>query len=156
MVSKTIMRRRPRVVLDTNVVVSSLLFEAGRLAWLRAAWQSGNIVPLASRETVTELLRVLAYPKFRLMEAERDELMAEFLPHAETVAVPPRTIEVPACRDPHDRPFLVLAEVAKADALVTGDADLLTLAPVFRRPILSPEAFRQEVRRRWGTCEGNP
>lgn len=56
----------PRVVLDSNVVLSALLFSRGRLAWIRAAWQGGRFVPLASKPTVEELIRVLGYPKFRL------------------------------------------------------------------------------------------
>ena len=31
-----------RMVLDTNVLVSALLFEGGRLAWIRQSWQSGQ------------------------------------------------------------------------------------------------------------------
>ncbi|MEO6623401.1 MAG: PIN domain-containing protein, partial [Nitrospirales bacterium] len=55
-----------RVVLDTNVVVSALLFRSGRLAWLREAWTSGRVVPVLGRETLAELMRVLAYPQFGL------------------------------------------------------------------------------------------
>jgi predicted nucleic acid-binding protein len=36
--------------------------------------------------------------------------------------------ETPACRDPFDIPFLQLAILSKADYLVTGDKDLLSLA----------------------------
>ncbi len=46
--------------------------------------------------------------------------------------------DVPECRDPRDRMFLELAVAARADALVTGDGDLLTLAPVFAVPIITP------------------
>jgi predicted nucleic acid-binding protein len=53
-----------RVVLDTNTVLSALLFVNGRLVPLRAAWQSGELTPLLCAQTVEELLRVLAYPKF--------------------------------------------------------------------------------------------
>jgi predicted nucleic acid-binding protein len=59
-----------RAVFDTNVVVSALVF-GRRLAWLRQAWASGQVVPLLCRPTAEELLRVLAYPKFRLTPAER-------------------------------------------------------------------------------------
>ena len=59
-----------RVVLDTAVVVSALLFEAGRLSYLRDAWTAGRLVPLVSRDTTTELLRVLGYPKFDLSPEE--------------------------------------------------------------------------------------
>ena len=132
---------RVRVVLDTNVLLSALLFPAGSLSWLRRAWQSASMVPLASRDTTTELIRVLSYPKFRLTDAERDDLLADYLPWCESVVVsnPP---PVPSCRDPADRPFLELALVGQADALVTGDDDLLSLASGFSIPILTARAAR--------------
>ena len=132
----------PRVVLDTNVLLSALMFHGGSLAWLRHAWQSGSVRPLASRHTVEELIRVLAYPKFKLTSADREELLGDYLPWCETVTVPDG-IDVPDCRDPSDRPFLALALVARADALITGDQDLLVLADVFPVPILPPARFRQ-------------
>jgi predicted nucleic acid-binding protein len=49
---------------------------------------------------------------------------------------------VPDCRDPKDRPFLELASFARADALVTGDADLLALTPLFSIPIITATALR--------------
>ena len=55
-----------RVVHDTNVAVSALLFRAGRLAWLRDARDAGTVVPLVCRSTVAELEQVLLYPKFDL------------------------------------------------------------------------------------------
>jgi len=73
----------PRVVLDTNVVVSALLFADGRLSWIRRAWQQGRIRPLICKKTTEELLGVPTYPKLKLNAAERGELLADFLPHAE-------------------------------------------------------------------------
>ena len=52
---------------------------------------------------------------------------------------------VSTCRDPFDRPFLELALAGRADALVTGDADILALAEAFSVPILSPAAFQQRL-----------
>ena len=69
-----------RPVLDTNVLVSALLFHSGALSWLRGAWRSGRIRPLAGRQTVAELIRVLAYPKFALSDAERQDLLDDYLP----------------------------------------------------------------------------
>ncbi len=132
----------PRPVLDTNVVLSALLFSSSALAWLRRAWQADMIRPLASRETTMELIRVLGYPKFRLTAGEREDLLADFLPFCETAAVPDG-IEVPVCRGPPDRPFLKLAVAGKADWLVTGDNDLLVLAPDFSVPIVTPAALRE-------------
>ena len=47
----------PRVVFDTTVVLSALLFTSGRVAWLRAHWRAGDALPLASRATIEELTR---------------------------------------------------------------------------------------------------
>ncbi|ABK45637.1 protein of unknown function DUF132 [Magnetococcus marinus MC-1] len=132
----------PRLVLDTNVLLSALLFHQGSVAWLRHAWQSDAVRPLASRDTTEELIRVLAYPKFKLTDGDREDLLGDYLPWCETITVPNKT-PVPDCRDPFDRPFLALAVAAKADALVTGDKDLLALADNFKVPILTPAAFKE-------------
>ena len=71
---------------------------------------------------------MLAYPKFNLDAAEREELLADYLPYTDAVQVTSPPPAVPACRDPHDLPFLHLAQAGAAIALVTGDKDLLVLA----------------------------
>ena len=134
----------PRIVLDTNVLLSTLLFHAGALSWLRLAWQPEAIHPLASHDTTTELIRVLSYPKFKLTSDEREDLLGDYLPWCETVTVPNK-IKLPDCRDPFDRAFLALALTAKADALITGDKDLLVLSHLFAVPILTPAVFRDRM-----------
>jgi putative PIN family toxin of toxin-antitoxin system len=132
-----------KVVLDTNVVVSALLFEQGRLAWIRGLWFDGRIVPLVTRFTIQELLRVLAYPKFALDEDDIEAVLAAYVPFAETVPAPLRVASrLPKCHDPHDQPFLELAAAGRAQALVTGDRRLLDLAGQTPFTIESPEAFR--------------
>lgn len=131
-------RGTPRWVLDTNVVLSALIRPGGVSGRLRLAWQSQRFVPLVSRATVAELIRVLAYPKFKLASREQHDLLADYLPWAETFRVPDPPPRTPACRDPHDVPFLQLAMAAKTDALVTGDADLLVLAPLRGLAIITP------------------
>ena len=135
-----------RTVFDTNVLVSALLFSAAGMSWMRRMWRSRAILPLASRETASELIRVLGYPRFSLTRREQEDLLADYLPYCESVAVdePP---PLPDCRDPRDGPFLALALAGKADALVTGDADLLELAPVFAVPILTPRALKERLSR---------
>lgn len=131
-------RGMPRWVLDTNVVLSALIRPGGVSGRLRLAWQSQRFVPLVSRPTAAELIRVLAYHKFKLAPGEQHDLLADYLPWVETFHVtnpPPKT---PACRDPHDLPFLQLALAARADALITGDVDLLVLAPMHKLPIITP------------------
>ena len=134
-----------RVVLDTSVVLSTLVFGKGATARLRAAWQSGQFVPLISTATAQEFVRVLAYPKFRLDAPQQQELLADYLPYAEVVRIPQPPPSVPLCRDRFDMPFLHLAAAGRADALVTGDADLLTLASLGRCAIVTPEAFSSSL-----------
>jgi putative PIN family toxin of toxin-antitoxin system len=128
-------------VLDTNTVLSALVFAHGRLAALREAWQGARCQPLVSKATVAELVRVLAYPKFKLDPEQQRELLGDYLPYAIAVRMPARLPSTPECRDPADLPFLQLAQVGKADCLVTGDRDLLVLAGQFKRRIVTPEQF---------------
>jgi len=136
------MRTPPRVVLDTNVVLSALLFGAGSAARVRAGWQSGRFTPLASTTTARELVRVLVYPRFGLAAYEQAELLADYLPwvHEVRIAEPPPA--VPSRRDPFDEAFLHLAAAGKARALVSGDRDLLALAGTTGFcPIIGVESF---------------
>ena len=130
-----------RAVLDTNVVVSALLFSTGTTFRLRRTWRQGRIRPLVSGETTVELLRVLACPKFALNVTDQRELLDDYLPCCETVDMPDARPATPECRDPFDRPFLELALVGRADALVTGDADVQGFADTLAVPVLSPTDF---------------
>ena len=123
-----------RIVLDTNYLVSALVFSGKKLAWLRYAWQSGEIIPLVSKDTANELLRVLMYPKFKLSREEQALLLADFLPYAETVTDLNTPPDLPVIRDQADQMFLTLAVTAKADVQVTGDNDLLVIKDSFNNP----------------------
>lgn len=131
----------PRAVFDTNAILSALVFPTGSLAPLRRAWQQGLVTPLVSRATIEELLRVLGYPKFRLSETEREDLLSDYLPWCETVRISNPPPPTPRCRDPFDVPFLELAASGRADFLVTGDRDLLALGAMNRCTIVDPRAF---------------
>lgn len=130
----------PRVVIDTNILISALVF-GGDISRLRFAWQEGWFIPLASKVTTTELIRVLAYPKFRLTPTEREDLLSDYLLFCESVTMPDILPNTPECRDPFDVPFLVLALVGEADYPVTGDSDLLALKVDFSCPIVTADEF---------------
>ena len=132
-----------RVVLDTNVVLSALLFTSGRLAWIRRAWQHEQLQPLACKETVSELLRVLAYPKFKLTGEEQQDLLGDLLPYAyaDVVELPRPWPELPACRDKKDQVFLALAHVGRAEALLTGDGGILAMRHEFPGLIKTPDEW---------------
>jgi uncharacterized protein len=131
-----------RVVLDTNTVLSALLFGRGRLAWLRQVWQQGQVCPLVSEITAAEIRRVFGYPKFRLSDVEQVALLDDYLPFCEWVKIPEPPPVVPDCRDLKDLPFLWLAIAGQAECLVTGDRDLLVLVDEFSVPIVTAAMFQ--------------
>lgn len=132
-------RQIVRVVLDTNIVVSALLF-GGAAEEVHRLWRSRAILPLASADMLREYARVLSYPKFRLSEKEISGLLHdEILPFLEPVIVsetPPVVKE-----DPADDIFFACALAGKAAALVSGDRRVLVLKAYRGIPILSLNAF---------------
>ena len=111
-----------RVVLDTNVLISSILFK-GELARLVDLWKNGKIVQVVSRETFDEFRAVLEYPKFRLTKGEIKSIIEEeVLPFFEIVETAAEVSEI--CRDRDDVKFIACALSASADFIVRGDKNL--------------------------------
>jgi putative PIN family toxin of toxin-antitoxin system len=128
-----------RVVLDTNVLVSALLF-GGVLNRLVAKWKTGDVVPVFSQATFDEFRRVLAYPRFDLTESEIRVLIEdEVLPYFDIVET--REDIRGACRDPEDDIFLSCAVAAGVDAVVSGDKDILDMGSFREIPIISVRDF---------------
>ena len=134
-----------RVILDTNVLVSALLFR-GPLNRLIILLEEGRIGLLISREVFLEYLRVLSYPKFGLDTKEiRGLLENHILPFAEMVNV--KTIRSVIPEDPDDDKFLALAETGRADTLVSGDRHLLALGRFGKIPIVTARDFLESIGR---------
>ena len=127
------------VVIDTNVFVSALLF-GGTPGKLISLWKSGKIRPHLTSEILTELLRVLAYPKFKLTENEIQYLLyEEILPFC--TVVKPKSGSLTVKDDPSDDMFLRCSERAKAKALISGDHHLLSLRSHRNTLVLTPSQF---------------
>ena len=134
-----------RVVLDTNVLISALLF-SGPPSQLVSAWQSSRLRPVVSAQILEEYLRVLPYPKFDLTSTEiRSLIEEEVLPFIETVKVPP--LAIPKVRDPDDTKLITCAMTAGVRWLVSGDDDLLSLQRVQSVEIVSVTVFLQHLKR---------
>ena len=118
-------RQVTRVVLDTNTVISALLF-SGVASRLVPLWQSRRIAPLVSKAILEEYIRTLAYPKFHLTPDEIQGLVEEeILPFVQAVRAK-RHLNV-VNRDPDDNKFLECAVAGKATFLISGDLDLRSL-----------------------------
>ena len=101
-----------RVVLDTNVLVSALLFRSEASA-LFDAWRVGRFRLAVSEPILDEYGRVLGYPKFRLSEREATAIMSQLiLPYCDLF----QTLDQPRfCSDPDDDKFLSCALGGKAE-----------------------------------------
>ena len=137
------------VVIDTNVFLSALLF-GGTPGKLISLWKSGKIQPQVNKNTVAELLRVLAYPKFKLTENEIQYLLyAEILPFCKVV--PTKSGPAIISEDSSDDMFLRCCEVSNAKALISGDSQLIALKSYGNASILTPSQFIKKFREELGS-----
>lgn len=114
-----------RVVVDTNVLVSGLISEAGPPARIVDAILRGEIVPVMSVATHAELEGVLLRPRLLTFFRRKGVTPQRLLTELEQVAqfMKPKSVKV-AIRDEKDRPFLELAAAKPApDFIITGDKD---------------------------------
>ena len=86
-----------RAVLDTNVLVSALVFPTRRVSLKSRAWPSGRGHPLASRDVAAELIRVLTFSRFRLDVNQEQDLLDDQLPSVSRASclTPTRDSRVP-------------------------------------------------------------
>lgn len=128
-----------RLVFDTNVILSALLFEGSKPS---KAFEIGlkHHVILFSLSTLTELEEVLWRNKFDqyLSYEERKQFLTGFILQSTPIETD-ETISI--CRDPKDNKFLELAVCGKADFVISGDEDLLILSPFHNIQILTPDSF---------------
>jgi putative PIN family toxin of toxin-antitoxin system len=131
-----------RVVIDTNVVLSAILFGGipGRLTPL---WKSGRIKPIASNEIIDEYIKVLAYPKFELSEEEINYILYnEILFYFDVVVHKPGRVIIK--EDPSDDKFIYCAKAGEARAIISGDQHLLGLKSYAKIKIVTPSQFLKE------------
>lgn len=129
-----------RVVLDTNVLVSALGWGGKPERCLRRGLRR-EVELLGSPDTLSELARVLGYPKFDFTEREKAVFLSALL--ARTTIVRPEVDVEEIDADPDDDVFLECAVAGGADAIVSGDDDLLELGEYEGIPILTPDEFLQ-------------
>ena len=137
--------RAERVVLDTNVLISAVLQLKGPPRAVIDAVRAGGGALLFSDETFDELRTRLSRPRFdKYVSREgRALFVAQIEAVSEWVAITGARM---GCRDPDDDKLLETALTGEADCLVTGDRDLLVMAPFHGIPILTPAAFLTATR----------
>ena len=134
-----------KVVLDTNVLLSGLMFPDGAPGRVVAAWHQARFELVISVPQLAEIGRALAYPKIRRVLGWDDQRIEHFIRQlyvrAGIVDLAGTFVEVPG--DPDDMPILATLVAAKADVLITGDGDLLALRD--RYAIQTPAEFARKL-----------
>lgn len=130
-----------RVVLDTNVLLSGLMYPSSTPGRVVDAWITGRFDLVVSYEQLTEIARTLSYPKIKKVtgwdQPTIEAFVRQLLLRAELVDTAGQSVEVEA--DPSDSPILASLTLSGADVLVTGDGDLLALRDRFA--IVTPAEF---------------
>ena len=115
-----------KIVLDTNILVSALLFKR-ELSKIVNLWKEGKIIPVVSKETFQEFRSILEYPRFSLTNTEIKSIIEEeVLPFCKVTEITDQVRDV--CRDPDDDKFISCAISASAEFIVSGDKDLCSLS----------------------------
>lgn len=128
---------RLRVVLDSNIFVSAIVW-GGNPGEVINLWLQEKFILFVSPEIILEILTVLAKFQAPIVLIEQFKDLIEN--HVEKI-VPKSDFRI--CRDSKDNQFLNLCFDCRADYLVTGDKDLLSLKKFKRTKILKPKEFLQ-------------
>ncbi|NOX62304.1 MAG: putative toxin-antitoxin system toxin component, PIN family [Chloroflexi bacterium] len=137
-----------RVVLDTNVFVSSLLIKKGLPAQVIDAWKERQFLLVISPSIIAEVQSTLNYPRIRRKYAFTDEDIEDLvnLLHNETLLVPGHAdVSGAIPDDPSDEVVLACAVDGMADCIVSGDRHLLTLRSYRGIPILTVREFLERI-----------
>jgi putative PIN family toxin of toxin-antitoxin system len=140
-------RTEVAVVLDTNVLVSALIF-GGHLAPLADMIESGTLRMFLTRELLEELARVLTYPKLARVLTRRG-LTAENVIRpvvAQAVLIIPKPLgRIVVVADPADDAVLACAATAGVEYIVSGNRHLTDLETFYDIPIVTPMQFLTKV-----------
>ena len=112
-----------RVVLDTNILVSSAL--GGALVSILEKWDTGVFTVIVTTNIVDEYFEVLNRPKFELKQEAIDKIARYIYQFSEFVAPEEKFQSVQP--DPKEDRFLEAAVAGNADLIVSGDKHLLDL-----------------------------
>lgn len=133
------------VVLDTNIWISSLLLPKSSAGKVIELWHKAHFNVALSPFMLSEIKRVLAYPKIaKRLKLNTEEIiqyveMLNFFAHIVNID----HIDVTVESDVNDSPILATLIASNADYLITGDQDLLKLKDQYS--ILTLTEFNQKL-----------
>ncbi len=133
------MNSKPHFVLDTNVIVSAVLLKnsVSYKAFFKAHQKGVLLLSWPIADELTEVLKRTKFDNY-VSSNKRMSFLATLIGTATFIEI---TATITDCRDPKDNMFLELAISGQANAIISGDKDLLELHPFRSIPIWRPDEF---------------
>jgi hypothetical protein len=135
-----------RAVLDTGVLVSGIIRRQGTTGEVVRALREKRFAVIYTTPILVEIIEVLGRNPFRTkyhIEAEDITALVNLIRLRGELVTPKQTVTV--CRDAKDNKFLETALAANADAIVSGDDNLLVLNPFEGILFLHPSEFLAKI-----------
>lgn len=135
------------VVVDTNVIVSSVINKSGYSAIIRKSWKEGKLTLATSASILAEVERVLAYPHVRKRHQWSSQHIRRFAKglQRKAVTVSGSAQVQPVKNDPTDNKFFACAKEARAEYIVSGDEHVLSVHSYQGVKIVTPKVFVEKV-----------
>ena len=128
-----------KIVFDTNVILSAFLTHGLSSRVLDVCIGLHEI--FVSPWIINEVNKILI-TKFKIRETEQERVNTFISDEFKIIS--PSGILPKICRDEDDNNILHLAEFTKAELIITGDKDLLTLEEYSGAYIITPRQFMEE------------
>jgi len=137
-----------KVVLDANQFVSALLKQASNSSLIIDLVHSEDVRLLVSEKIITEIDRVIRYPKVKKIHRRSDSNLDAFIIKIVRVAqMVPGTLKLRVIEeDPTDDKYLECAIEGGADFIISGDRHLKNLWSFREIPIVSPAEFLKRIK----------
>lgn len=135
--------RRLKVVIDTNILVSSLW--GGKPGRIIELWDDGRLTLVVSEEILEEYFNVIE--RFDITDEDIEELAILFSnPHKAEIIESRAKINI-VKKDPADNKFIEAALSGRADYIISGDTHLLEVKNQVDIPIMTPAEFLKALKK---------
>lgn len=132
-----------KVILDTNIWISSILLPQSIPGRIVTAWQQSLFNVVTSNPILDEIEKILNYPKIQKRLTVSNEEIIEFLTFirlfTDVIELKPSEKMITELRDLNDIPILETLLLSESEYLITGDQDLLVLCKQY--PIITANEF---------------
>jgi putative PIN family toxin of toxin-antitoxin system len=134
-----------KIILDTNVVISSLI-QKNYPHLIVEHCIDGNAIICISNTILQEYLEVISRPKFTKFPDFKSNADFLIVRLSEISEIYEPKVKLKIIKDDPDNRFLELAEISKADFLITGNSNDFTMKIYKKTRIVTPKEYWEEFK----------